>query len=296
MAAHVAVSIVGFRNVPDIVRCLRAVGASTYADYEVIICENGGEAAHAALVAALPSALPGGQPVRVVLAPGNLGYAGGVNTCLAETPDVDAWWVLNPDTEPYPDAMAALVERLSRGDCEAAGGVLLTPEGTVQSIGGVWRKWMARAVSIGNGQPAAGPFDQAMVEARQQYLSGASMMVGRAFVGRVGPLRHDYFLYCEEVEWCLRGLARGIRLGFAPGARVLHHHGTTTGAGEGARARPRLPVYLDERNRILLSRDCFGAALPVIALGSLVSMLARFGRRRAWRQLGYALDGWWAGC
>src|SRR3546814_14748968 len=83
-ALHVAIVIVGFRNLPDIQRCLGALEASTYRDFEILICENGGDQAFSELVHALPSALPGGQPIRAVQAPGKLGYAGGVNIGMTE--------------------------------------------------------------------------------------------------------------------------------------------------------------------------------------------------------------------
>jgi GT2 family glycosyltransferase len=121
------------------------------------------------------------------------------------------------------------------------------------------------------------------------------MLVGRRFVDRIGPMREDYFLYCEEVEWSLRGLKRGMRLGFAPAARVLHRQGTTTGAGAAIRERKKLPIYLDERNKMLLTRDLFPARLPVAAGAAMMLILLRFGRKRAWRQLGYAIQGWAAG-
>src|SRR3546814_9047085 len=79
-----------------------------------MICESGGDQALAELVHALPSALPGGQPIRAVKAPGNVGYAGGVNIGMKETATAGAWWILNPDTLPDPDALAALSERLGK--------------------------------------------------------------------------------------------------------------------------------------------------------------------------------------
>src|SRR3546814_4260288 len=97
---YVAIVIVGFRNLPDIQRCLGALEASTYRDLEILICENGGDQAFSELVHALPSALPGGQPIGAVKAPGNVGYAGGVNIGMKETATAGAWWILNPDTRP----------------------------------------------------------------------------------------------------------------------------------------------------------------------------------------------------
>ena len=292
---HVAVAIVGFRNPDDIVQCLAALERSTHANFEVVICENGGPAAYAALTAAIPAVLPGGQPVRAILASGNLGYAGGVNVCLAAAPDADAWWVLNPDTCPEPDALRALTDRLARGDCEAVGCPVHLQSGKVQSYGGHWSGWLARPVSIGHGGPQDAPVDVAAIERGQNYLNGASMLVGRRFLETVGLMREDYFLYCEEVEWCLRALARGMRLGFAPDAIVLHAQGTTTGAGGHLAGRSRLSVYLGERNKILTTRDCYPGLLPVAALAALVAHLRRFGPAGAWAQLRYGLEGWWDG-
>ena len=93
---HVAVCIVGFRNAPDIGACLAALARGQHTDAEVLICENGGPEGFAALSAMLAVKPAGSLPVRAVLASGNLGYAGGINTCVRETPDADAWWLLIP--------------------------------------------------------------------------------------------------------------------------------------------------------------------------------------------------------
>ncbi len=292
---NVAVCIVGFRNSDDIVACLEALASSTHRDFRVVICENGGEAAYAELQRRLPEALPGGQRVHLHLAPGNLGYAGGVNYCIGKSPEADAWWVLNPDTLPEPEALAELACELQGGDAQMVGGVILDDDRVVGSYGGRWRAWLARAESIGLGRSTSETVDRHEVERNLSYISGCSMLVGRDFIQQVGLMREDYFLYCEEVEWGLRGIQRGMKLGFAPGARVHHKLGTTTGSGGEIRQRPKLPIYLDERNKLLVTRDCFPRRLPFAAASALALIFARYGRTRAWRQLGYALQGWGAG-
>jgi N-acetylglucosaminyl-diphospho-decaprenol L-rhamnosyltransferase len=292
---HVAIAIVGFRNPDDIARCLAALESSTHRAFEVVICENGGPDAFDTLKSTLPETLPSGQPVRVILSPGNLGYAGGVNVCLGASPDADAWWVLNPDTCPEPEALSRLVDKLAKGGCEAVGSPLHLSNGTVQSYGGLWQSWLARPVSIGHGGALDAPVDAAEVERTQNYLNGASMLVGRRFVETVGPMREDYFLYCEEVEWCLRALSMGMRLGFAPDAVVLHFQGTTTGAGGHVAKRSKLSVYLGERNKMLTTRDRFPGLLPVAALAALGAHVLRFAPHGAWAQFRYGLAGWWAG-
>ena len=292
---HVSVSIVGYRNCDDIVRCLAALERSSHSDFEVIICENGGAGAHDELISRLPRRLAGGQPVHAVLAPQNLGFAGGVNVCLAETPAADAWWVLNPDTEPYPDALALMVKRLSSGDCEAVGNTLLLPNGLVQTYGGAWQSWLARPVGIGGGSSLTEMIDPQSIERRLSYLAGASMLISRGFHETAGPMREDYFLYCEEAEWCIRATSRGMKLGLATEAKVLHYTGTTTGNTLNHRDRSRQSIYLLERNVILLTRDCYPRRLPIAAAASFLLLFLRYARRGAWRQLGYGLSGWVAG-
>ncbi len=291
----VAVCIVGYRNTIDILQCLEALSASDHAAFEVVICENGGAAAFRDLTAAAPSALPAGQPVRVFEAPTNLGFAGGVNACISAAPDAEAWWILNPDAQPRPGALSAMVERLERGGCDAVGGPLLISEDRIQSYGGVWRPWLARAVSIGYAAPLRPAPAAEAIETAQNYLNGASMLVGRRFLERAGRMREDYFLYCEEVEWCLRAGALGLRLGFAPGGVVLHHGGTSTGNTGALRTRSRLATYLGERNRLLLTRDLFPGRLLVAAPMAAALFTLRYGRALAFRQLGYAFAGWLAG-
>jgi hypothetical protein len=290
----VAVCIVGFRNASDIVKCLEDLGASTYRDFVVVICENGGPEAASRLRSATAAALAGGQTVRIIEAPGNLGYAGGVNVCLANAPDAEAWWVLNPDTQPAPDALGHMMARLAVDDCAAVGCTVTTRDGEVESRGGRWRPWLARAESIDTGKGLEDPVDPEAIERRLSYLSGASMLVGRRYLERVGPMREDYFLYAEEVEWCLRAQACGLRLGVAPAARVLHHQGTTTGSVTQVSQRSRTAVYLDERNKLLVTRDRFPSRLPVAAAAAFLLIFLRFARRGAWRQVGFALHGWWA--
>lgn len=291
---HIAVAIVGYRNVRDVGACVSALARSTHGDFEVVICENGGGDAFDALRKALPDHLPGGQPVRLIQAPGNGGFASGVNICIGAAPQADAWWILNPDTETSSGAMAALAARLAQG-FDAVGGTIHFEDGRVQSHGGVWRSWLGRAESIGYGDALDSVPDTAAIERRLNYLSGASMLVSRLFLERAGTMPEDFFLYGEEVDWCLTAQARGLKLGFAAGAKVLHRQGTTTGTTTKQSTRSWLSVYLDERNKIAITSRHFPARLAVAAIAALLLIGLRYLRKGALRQFGYGVSGWFAG-
>ena len=290
---HVVVCLVGFRNSDDLHGALAALALSTHRDFEIVVCENGGASARDDLARDLPTRLDGGQPVEVLPYDGNSGYAGGNNRCIVARPGAGAWWIVNPDARPAPDAMALLVAQLSTGTVDAVGGTLLRDDGRVQAYGGRWNPRIARAVSIGSGasyDPAAAPGAEAL-----DYILGASLMFTPRFLEVAGPMREDYFLYGEEVEWCLRAKARGLSLGIEPRAVISHAQGTTTGDGGAFARRPRLPVYLDQRNKILILRDTASSAVWLRAVGSLVALAARSVSHRGWRQFGYGVAGWFDG-
>jgi N-acetylglucosaminyl-diphospho-decaprenol L-rhamnosyltransferase len=294
MSLHVAVVIVGYNNPDDISRCVASLEKSSYGDFEIVICENGSDVTYAALQSEIPIVLRGGQRVKLVKAPGNGGYSSGINIAMAQSKEAEAWWILNPDTEASPNAMAALVDCILQGH-DAAGGPIHFPGGEIQSFGGEWLVWQAKAVSLGYGMPKDTKPHSADIERKQNFLSGASMFVSREFVKITGPMAEHFFLYCEEAEWFLRSASHGMRLGFAPDAVVVHHQGTTTGYSKSLRSRSALSVFLDERNKMVLTRDLYPARLPVVAVLALCRLMVRYGREGAFRQIGWGMSGWFMG-
>ena len=111
---HVVICIVSYRSLRDIERCLAALSRSEHREFSVVICENGGRAAAEAL-GALPQHLPDGQSVKVVVAEGNLGYAGGVNLGVSRS-TAESVIVMNPDVLVLPGCVSTLLGRLRAGD------------------------------------------------------------------------------------------------------------------------------------------------------------------------------------
>jgi GT2 family glycosyltransferase len=319
MREHVAVLIVGYRCPAEIRACIEALAHSTFASFEVQICENGGAEAYRALVHELSrsdvltpfssapalgervtathrSRLgPGGQQVAVHCARENFGYAGGVNTALDQIgePDWSAIFILNPDAEVEPAALERLIAHARTGHYGMVGTrLLLADTGTVQLYGGRWRKWLARGFNIGLHAPAGAVPDVEAVERELDYVSGAAMLVTRAFVDAVGRMDESYFLYNEEVDWCFR--RGGFRLGYAHHAIVRHGHGATMGSSLVRKERSPLSVYLDERNKLLFSRRFFPAAYPLIAISTFL-LNGQYLAEGAYANYVHALRGWWAG-
>ena len=173
----------------------------------------------------------------------NLGYAGGNNVGIRyalEQGDAEFFWVLNNDTAVAPHALSALVAK-ARSDPSFGiiGSTLLYHyrPAHVQVLGGcTFSPWTTRIAPVGWGKTAieAAAVSESEVEAQLDYVTGASMMVSKAFIDDVGLMEEDYFLYFEEIDWAERGRRSTVhswKLGFARDSVVLHKVGASAGTG-----------------------------------------------------------------
>lgn len=306
----VDVVIVSYGSSGDIIDCIISLVDQSVEIRSIRVCENGDGDRFIDLKNAIYSSIAlsnaevaedyfsgraaSGTEIVVYRAGENLGYAGGINYCLQRMgSDWSHVWIVNPDAVPENGALAALLERRKVVDADIVGGVLVF-SGTdkIQNYGGYWRPWIARGLNLGMGQNLSDVPDAAAVERAMSYISGANMLVTRRYVEEIGPMRDDYFLYCEEVDWCLRRGRR--RLAFARDAVVYHKHGTTIGSHKDRKKRSRLSVYLDERNKIILTRRIYPLRLPIVAVITLI-LLTQYLAHGAFTNFGHGVAGWWAG-
>jgi len=58
---------------------------------------------------------------------------------------------------------------------------------------------------------------------------GAALMVRREAIEQVGLFDERFFIYCEEIDWCLRIQAAGWGIWCVPEAEIVHHVARSTG-------------------------------------------------------------------
>jgi len=100
----------------------------------------------------------------------------------------------------------------------------------------------------GSGQLDSGQFDR--VE-EVIWPDGCAAMYRREMLNQIGAFDEDFFAYADDAELGLRARIAGWGCLYAPGAKVLHHRGTTLGLQSTRR------IQLIERNRILLAAKLF---------------------------------------
>ncbi|MGH1424012.1 MAG: glycosyltransferase family 2 protein [Pseudooceanicola sp.] len=214
---------------------------------------------------------PQSHAVTLVQTGANLGFAGGVNrglAVLAGLAQLDRFWVLNPDSVVPPQTAAAIAGYTPPGGVFSLMGgrvLYLDNPAMIQIDGGT----IARRTGItGNMGLYAFHADTPPSDpAAMDFITGASMVASRAFYEAVGPMREDYFLYYEEVDWALR---RGdLPLAYCAEALVYHHGGSAIGSATHNRPASPFALYFKHRARMLFLRRFFPASVITAHVWSL---------------------------
>jgi GT2 family glycosyltransferase len=113
--------------------------------------------------------------------------------------------------------------------------------------------------------------------------TGCAMLVRCGALADVGLLDEQFWTYAEDLDWSVRFLKRGYRLGFAPKARLWHLDGATNvkSLGSGSAA---IRQFLSTRNMVFVARKHVRWwQIPTYALGFMFNHVAFYTALRVWR-------------
>ncbi len=247
----VGIVVVNWNGADQSRRCLRSLRGLTYLRHKVCLVDNGSTDGSADLV-------KGEFPeVNLLTLPSNRGYAGGCNAGIvwAREAGMRYVWLLNNDATVDAKALQALVT--SAEDLRAMGSkAILAPKillaeapGKVWFAGGSLRwPWLERE-HIGIGEEE----DRHDTPRQIEWASGCALFFPLAIADIIGPMDERYFLYLEDVDWCLRARRHGIPIWFVPGARLWHDVSRSVGDLDSRHLR-----YYFSRNYFILAFDHCG--------------------------------------
>ena len=246
------VAIVNYRTGSLVVDCLASL-LPMLADLRggrVIVVDNASGDDSAALIGTAIAQRGWSAWAELLPLPRNGGFAYGNNAAIARArelaPAFAAVLLLNPDTLARAGAIRYLVEHLDANPRTGIVGALIeneagVPESSAHPAPSPLRELedAARFAPLSrwlSGSDTAWVPRSAPHEC--DWVSGACMAVRREVLDAVGPMDEGFFLYFEEVEFCLRARQAGWQCWFVPVARVLHFEGAATGIRIARRRRP----------------------------------------------------------
>lgn len=195
--------------------------------------------------------------------------------------------LLNPDTIVRPGALKTLFEFMNEHpQVGIAGSRLEEPDGTPQCSAfrfhtilseldsglklGVVSKLLAHWV-------VWPPVSEEICQT--DWVAGASMIIRREVFETVGLMDEDYFMYYEEMDFCLQAKRAGWSCWYVPKSRVVHLVGQSSGVTDTKRPPKRLPQYLfDSRRRYFIKN--YGWLYAALADHAWASAFALWQLRR----------------
>lgn len=249
-APSLSVIVVAHNSLGDLRQTLPSLLNELSAADELIVLDNGSSDG---LADDLPRLFP---VARLLRAPGNLGFAAGVNLA-AESAGGDLLVMLNPDAR-VQGGFGQAIRGLWGGRWAAWMGLVTMDDGAaINTSGGVLHftglGWAGQA-----GEPlGAAPAGIAEVG----FLSGACLAIPRDTWAAAGGFPPQFFMYCEDVDLSLRLRLAGGRLAVDPGAVVVHDYDFDKGLGK---------WRLLERNRWATIVRTYPAPLLVLIAPALI--------------------------
>jgi GT2 family glycosyltransferase len=234
----VSIITVNFRQSAVTCDLLRSLRKISYPNTEVIVVDNGSQ------FYATPDFKKELPEVKVLISEENLGFAGGNNLGIQASKG-EFLFFINNDTEVEDGLIENLLKRF---DSPAIGAVspkicYFNSPDIIQYAGfSDINPLTGRNKTIGKGEADHGQYDTARPV---PFAHGAAMMVRRGVVEKVGEMPENYFLYYEELDWCMQIRKAGFEIWYEPAARILHKESLSTGK------ESPLKMYFLTRNRII---------------------------------------------
>jgi GT2 family glycosyltransferase len=246
---HLAVVIVSWNVRGLLAACLRSLSVDLESwglDAEIWVVDNASSDGTPEMV---QEAFP---DVRLVASEENLGFVRGNNLAMRRISSLRSskyLWLLNPDTEVQPGATAALIAALVENPkAGMVGPKLLYADGSLQhaafrfpSLVQLLFEFLPLPARLYD-TPLNGRYPRQLYEGTEPFPIdhplGASMMVPAEAIADVGLMDEDFFMYCEEIDWCWRMRDAGWKRLCVPTAHVIHHAGRSS-------EQVRIPTFVN---------------------------------------------------
>ena len=217
----VGIVISNYNGWQDTLVCLDSLQKQAYKDFEIILLDD---ASPNDSVAQLQDKLP----ANTVFLPQeqNLGFAAvnnvGMRRALAD--GCDYVLLLNNDTAVAPDMLETLLRETPAGAVSCPKMLFMNPPDEIWFAGGTLDPTTGKVKHLG-GHAKDGPtFAQ---KQQVSFITFCCVLLPRAVIEQVGYLDETLFMYCEDVDYCIRPVCRcgscpmpncGIRQAAAQGA------------------------------------------------------------------------------
>ena len=168
--------------------------------------------------------------------------------------------LLNNDTACAPDMLETLLQQTPPDGVSCPKMLFMDPPDEIWFAGGTLDRKTGKVVHLG-GHAKDGPdFSR---KKQVGFITFCCVLLPRKVIEAVGYLDESLFMYCEDVDYCIRLTDAGVPMWYLPDA-VLHHKAGGTAGG-------MLSVYYITRNTLTLR--CRGRSAAFRRLAGILAAL-----------------------
>lgn len=242
MSPKVFIILLNWNNWNETKECLESLENVDYPNFQVVVVDNDSDERPPLSSFRKEGTLSG---VGMILNNSNLGFAGGNNVGITYALEQRADYILllNNDAVVAPDFLSKLV-RAAESDKNF--GIL----------GSRIYKYKTNEVVFDGGRVnfllTKGEHSQFQIPdslfRTVDYITGAALLIKREVVEKIGLMRKEYFLYYEDVDWCIRARRARYKCALVPKSKVWHKVSATNKEGSPSY------IYYHTRNALMLAK------------------------------------------
>jgi GT2 family glycosyltransferase len=179
-------------------------------------------------------------PEVILIANGkNTGFASANNQGFAVAGG-DFIVLLNPDTIVQEDTFSVLLDFFSKNaDASAATCKILNPDGSFSvdcrhsvptPLTAFWK--LTGLSALFPNSRVFGRYNLTYLDENEigvvEAISGSFMMIRRGVIEKIGKLDENFFMYCEDIDYCHRINQAGGKIYYMPHSQIIHYKGEST--------------------------------------------------------------------
>ncbi len=162
--------------------------------------------------------------------------------------------MINNDTISDENLNKSLIEYYENNDPKKIGiltGKILNyyQRDKILAAGGIFNKIKCSGYHIGDGEIDNGQYNSIK---ECTFATGCLWFFHRSLISKVGYLPEEYFLYLEDVDYCLQVRKANLKIIYLPTVKIWHKEGATTKV---TKTNPNF--YYTNRNRIIVANKFF---------------------------------------
>ncbi len=246
MLNKVGIILVNYNGYEDTRECIDSINKITYPNYVIVVVDNNSNDNSLKRLKKIES-----EKCIIVENKKNVGFSGGNNIGIeiARKYDCDYYLLLNNDTLVNCDFIEPLIKTAHENNDNAVvtSKILYSYEkDKIWYAGGTFSKITGRTTHIGINVKDVGQYNNIK---KVSFVSGCCMLIPSKIIKKVGFLSEDYFLYCEDLDYCCRVLVKGFDLIYNPTSVIYHKVNGST-----SKVTDSCAYYISRNKRYIISR------------------------------------------